>query len=162
MRSLQESLFDDNIKKNVTIREVCCLLAGNKGVEVYGFPVGQMFNPVKLLHYPNPYYPDILQELVANLLGIIVDEEPPTKGDFNVRGQSKWGENLKKKLGKYVKNYWKQEWEEKVQIIINHYRPDLKIFSVEIDFDHGGGVFRFMFKMNDAPSGIYIRTKPYV
>lgn len=103
MKSLQESLFDDNIKKNPTIREAYGLLTGRTGFEVIGFEVGQMFNVDKLYDYPNPYYPDMLPPGVAGLLGLIVDQEPPTRKDFLIKGQSPWGTELKKKLTKYVK-----------------------------------------------------------
>jgi len=148
MKSLQESLFDDNIKKNPTIREAYCLLSGRAGFEVFGFEVGQMFNVDKLYDYPNPYYPDMFSPGVAGLLGLIVDQEPPTRKDFLVKGQSPWGAELKKKLTKYVKRSWKQEWDKKLEVIIDLFAPNSKIFSIELDFDHGTGIYRFLFKLN--------------
>ena len=148
MKSLQESLFDNNINKEVTIRQAYCLLAGRGGLEAFGFEVGQMFNVDKLYDYPNPYYPDMFSPGIAGLLGLIVDQEPPTRKDFLVKGQSPWGEELKKKLTKYVKRSWKQEWDKKLEVIIDQFAPNNKIFSIELDFDHGTGVYRFLFKLN--------------
>ena len=148
MKSLQESLFDNNINKEVTIRQAYCLLAGRSGLEAFGFEVGQMFNVDKLYDYPNPYYPDMFSPGIAGLLGLIVDQEPPTRKDFLVKGQSPWGEELKKKLTKYVKRSWKQEWDKKLEVIIDQFAPNNKIFSIELDFDHGTGVYRFLFKLN--------------
>ena len=148
MKSLQESLFDNNINKEVTIRQAYCLLAGRGGLEAFGFEVGQMFNVDKLYDYPNPYYPDMFSPGIAGLLGLIVDQEPPTRKDFLVKGQSPWGEELKKKLTKYVKRSWKQEWDKKLEVIIDQFAPNNKIFSIELDFDHGTGIYRFLFKLN--------------
>ena len=148
MKSLQESLFDNNINKEVTIRQAYCLLAGGAGFEVFGFEVGQMFNVDKLYNYSNPYYPDMLSPGIAGLLGLIVDQEPPTRKDFLVKGQSPWGEELKKKLTKYVKRSWKQEWDKKLEVIIDQFAPNNKIFSIELNFDHGTGIYRFLFKLN--------------
>ena len=148
MKSLQESLFDDNIKKEVTIRQAYCLVAGRDGFEAYGFEIGQMFNPNKLCNYPDPYYPDMYAAGIAGLLGIIVDQTPPTRKDLLVKGQSEWGAELKKKLSKYVSRPWKQEWEDKVMIKVDSFAMNGRVISIEINLDNGMGVYRLTFKRN--------------
>ena len=151
MKSLKESLFDNNIKKDLTIRDVCDLNQTNtgRGIIAAGMPIGQMFSAKKIRKYPHPY--DIQNSSGLNLLdyfvGIIVDQPMPSKTDIKT-SNVKWCENLKKVLTKYVERGWRLEWDKKVDIYLIEYPNDC--FSVSIDFDCGTGSYEFLFKQKNS------------
>lgn len=151
MKSLQESLFDDNIKKDLTIRDVCELnpTKTGRGITAIGMPIGQMFSAQKIRKYPHPY--DIQNSSVYNLLdyfvGIIVDQPMPSKSNIKT-SDHKWCENLKKVLTKYVTRSWRSEWDKKINIYLIEYPNDG--FAVSIDFECGTGSYEFLFKQKNS------------
>ena len=151
MKSLQESLFDDNIKKDLTIRDVCELnqTATGRGLIGMGIPIGHFFNVEKLKKYPNPYIDYYFSGVnsLDYLIGIIMDQPMPTKSNIKT-SDHKWCEKLKKDLTKYVSRSWKSEWDEKINIYLIEYPRDC--FAVSIDFDHGSGSYEFVFKPKNS------------
>lgn len=149
MKSLQESLFDDNITKELTVRDACDLLDNNRGVSASGFSIGQMFNVDKIVKYDNPYTDYHLSGINAldHFIGIIMNQPMPTKSDVKTSDR-KWCDDLKKVLTKYVKRSWKFEWDKKVNVYLIEYPNDC--FAVSIDFDSGVGSYEFTFKQKNS------------
>ena len=147
MKSLQESLFDDNIKKTLTIRDVCVLNQTNtgRGIIAHGMPIGQMFSAEKIRKYPHPYdtQNNSFYNLLDCLIGIIVDQPMPSKSEIRTSGET-WCNNLKKVLTKYIFRSWRSEWDKKCDVYLIEYPHDC--FAVSIDFDCGTGSYEFIFK----------------
>jgi len=153
MKSLQESLFDDNVKKDITIREAYCLLAGRDGMWVGGLPLGQMFMANKLSNYPNPYYRDQVGDGLSGLLGVITDLPVPSEKDYNKGVNCKWGQNAMKTLGKYIKRSWKHEFNEKFEINVRKSALGKDMIEIRLelmDEIHSSaiGFYQFTFKLN--------------
>ena len=148
MKSLKESLFDDNIKRELTIRQTHDLAdePGIRGVRACGVPIGYFFDVKKLLRYPNPLDMDTRADSINCLIGIIADQPLPPKS--NSSELEKWGENMKKILTKYVARAWKKEWDDKIEVYIKNWStgPLLGYFSVIISFDGKAGTYEFIFK----------------
>lgn len=149
MKSLQESLFDDNIKKDLTIRQLCEISTSSRGITAVGVPIGYFFSVKKLLEYPNPYnWEKIASNNVLNyLIGVIVDQPMPSKSNIKT-SDHKWCENLKKALTKYIMRPWKNEWDKKINVYLIEYPNDG--FAVSIDFDSGIGSYEFLFKQKNS------------
>lgn len=153
MKSLQESLFDNNIKKNLTIREVYCLLVGHEGVWSGGLPIGQMFIASKLLKYPNPYYKDQVGDGIAGLLGVIVDLPVPSEKDYNKGINCDWGQNAMKVLKKYIKQSWRHEFDEKFEVNVRKSCLGKDMIEIRLELyneTHScvNGFYQFTFKQN--------------
>ena len=153
MKSLKESLFDDNIKKLPTIREAYCLLAGKDGTWVGGLPLGQMFMTGKLSKYPNPYYRDQVGDGLSGLLGVIVDLPVPSEKDYNKGINCDWGQNAMKVLGKYVKSSWKHEFSEKFEVNVRKSCLGKDMIEIRLELyneTHSctNGFYQFTFKPN--------------
>ena len=162
MKTLKESLFDkDLVQKSaeLTFGDVYGLLpdgedgGGRNNIEAMGFPIGQMFDPVKLMHYENKYDGNDGNSIIgaitpqlAALLGIIMNMSAPFEkdlGDYD----SKWGKNLKKILLKYIKRSWKDEFNKKLDIYLRKYiYRKTKLVAVWFNFDNYGGSLVFTFK----------------
>lgn len=148
MKSLKESLFDKDLaKKELKFRDVYKLLPGYAGMQVWGMPIGQMFSTTKIEKYRNPYYPDngsFVNDFLAKFIGIIVNVQVPSKKDFN-DSKSKWCSQLKTTLRKYVRNDWKQEFDEKFEVLLkNRVSNNSGLISIELqDGDVGGYIFNF-------------------
>lgn len=148
MKSLQESLFDDNIKKDLTIRQACDLAdePGIRGIRADGVPVGYLFDIKKLLKYPNPLELTNRLDSVNCLIGIIADQPIPSKSSNSEL--EKWGENMKKVLSKYVARTWRKEWDDKIEVYIKNWSAGsfTGYFSVIISYDGEAGTYEFIFK----------------
>ena len=152
MKSLKESLFDNNIKKDVTIREAYCLLAGKDGIWAGGMPIGQMFMANKLLKYPNPYYRDQVSDGLAGLLGVIVDLPVPSEIDYNKGSKSKWSENAKNVLNKYIQRSWKPEFDKGFEVNIRKSVLGKDMIEILLEFRPCvskalDGFYQFTFKL---------------
>ena len=146
MKSLQESLFDkDLVKKELTLRETSCILAGNRGIMATGVPIGFMFKSSKLRNYSNPYYSVLLADSMSGLLGIITDMSVPKR---DTRSLDQWTEELKHKLSKYINHPWIIEFNNKVEINFYFDLPNKDCYSVNIDYGNGEGTYEFVFKWN--------------
>jgi len=153
MKSLQESLFDDNIKKDLTIRDVCELnpTKTGRGIIAAGIPIGYFFSVDKLKKYPHPYDTTSNPEYnsLDYLIGVIVDQPMPSTSNIKTYDYKwKWCENLKKTLTKYVTRSWRSEWDKKIDIYLIEYPNDC--FAVSIDFDCGAGSYEFLFKQKNS------------
>lgn len=148
MKSLQESLFDDNIKKELTIRQTHDLVnePGIRGVRASGIPIGYLFVTNKLLKYPYPWEDANIIDSVNCLIGIIGDQPVPSKSSSSEL--EKWGKNMKKVLSKYVARAWKKEWDDKIKVYIKNWSTGSfsGYFSVIISYDYGAGTYEFVFK----------------
>lgn len=149
MKSLKESLFDDNITKELTIRDAYDLLDNDRGIAASGFSIGQMFNANKIEKYNNPYTNYRLSgiNLLDHFIGIIMDQPAPTKSEVKTSNH-KWCENLKKVLTKYVNRSWRFEWDKKIDVYLIEKPNDC--FAVSIDFDCGTGSYEFIFKQKNS------------
>ena len=139
MKSLVESLFDkDLVKRKLTIRDGYKIM-DTVGIQTSGFHIGQMFDPVKLEHYPNKYDVDyiVITSAMTGLLGIIVDQPIPKDND------EKWSDNLKKILTKYIKRSWKKEWDENI---------DIENVEIKLSNKKTKGII-VLIKMNDGLDG---------
>lgn len=151
MKNLQESLFDNNIKKVLTIRDVCVLNQANtgRGIIAGGIPIGYFFSIATLRKYPHPYDTTGNSEYnsLDYLIGVIVDQPMPSKSDIKT-SNTKWCENLKKVLTKYVARNWRFEWNKKINVYLIEYPNDC--FAVSIDYDCGAGSYDFIFKLKNV------------
>ncbi len=144
MKSLVESLFDNNIKKDLTIRQVCELSTSPRGIAAAGVPMGYFFNIKKLKEYENPFVTNG-SDVINCLIGIIADQPMPLLTGGMVWDKSnEWCANLKKILTKYTSRNWRYEWDKKVNIFLIKYNNGM--FGVSIDYDSGSGSYEFIFK----------------
>ena len=151
MKSLQESLFDNDLKtKELKFRDVYHMIPGHLGMQVSGVPLGNMFAPTKVIKYKNPYRPDdgFCNDFNAGILGIIVDMPVPNKNDFNKNRRSQWCIDLKSKLSEFIKPSWKQSFDEKFNVHLDNITFGKDEYAyVRFDYDNGAGVCKFSFKM---------------
>ena len=151
MKSLKESLFDNNIKKELTIRDVYELdrTSTGFGVTLHGVPIDHFFDIKKLLKYPNPYILSNVAVIASmvHLLGIVADQPAPIKSTIKT-SDHKWCENLKKILTGYIKRSWKDEWDKKINIYLIEYPNNC--FGVSIDYGNGDGSYEFRFKPKES------------
>lgn len=152
MKSLKESLFDDNITKELTIRDVyeLDLTSAGLGLVLHGVPIDHFFDIKKLLKYPNPYIlPNNMTAFafMLHLLGIIADQSAPIKSTIKTSDHI-WCEVLKRILTGYIKRSWRYEWDKKINIYLIDYPHDR--FGVSIDFDNGAGSFEFRFRPKES------------
>jgi hypothetical protein len=153
MKSLQESLFDNNIKKGITIRQAYCLLAGHERIQTVGMPIGQMFMVNKLSKYPNPYYEGHMGDGLVGLLGIITDLPVPLEKDYNLGIECDWGQNAKKVLGKYIRRSWKQEFDENFEVNVRESCLGKNMIEIRLELynethSYVIGSYQFTFKLN--------------
>ena len=153
MRSLQESLFGDNIKKNPTIREAYHLLAGDDGFRAGGMLLSWLFMEDKLIKYPNPYPHTTFGDGLAGLAGIIADLSCPLEKDYNKGNDCDWSKNAIKVLSKYVKRSWKQEFNKNFKITVrksflgkNKIDICMELYDSETGFING--FYEFTFGLN--------------
>ena len=148
MKSLQESLFDKDLKeKDLKFREVYDLLAGHNGMQVWGMPIGPMFSTTKVTNYKNPYYPEtgFFNAFNAGFLGIITDMPVPSEKDFH-NSTSKWCGDLNDRLLKYVRNDWKQEYKDMFIVELkNRVSNNSRLISVCLRLGDNGGT-EYIFK----------------
>lgn len=141
MKSLQESIFDDDLeKKEFTLRDMSCILAGTRGFSAHGAPIGYMFNVNRLKNYPNPYYQNLFSDSLSGLLGIIMDQPVPTRDRKNL---DQWCDTLKKELKKYISRAWLSEFNDKLTINFYFDMPNKKYYTITFDKDIGEYVFCF-------------------
>ena len=153
MKSLQESLFDDNIKKNPTIREAYCLLAGRDGMQAGGMMVGELFDSNKLRKYPEPYYQDMLGSGLAGLVGVVVDLPVPDKSDYNKGIYSDWSQGAMKVLRKYIKKSWLHHFDEYFGVnvrksVLGKDMMDIRLELNDPETGSTNGYYQFTFKLN--------------
>lgn len=150
MKSLQESLFDVDLKeKELRLRDVYELNDSNP-LRVIGVPIGQMFSETKITKYKNPLYPErgFCNSFNAGLIGIIADmSAPDNKTINNGRLNYDWCQELLSKLGKYVRKDWKWAFDEKFGVDLR--RAGKELIQVVFNYDGGSGIYIYTFKLKN-------------
>ena len=146
MKSLQESLFDDNIKKNLKFRDVFDVKSENV-FRIEGFDIFRMFSVNKVVKYENPLHISKDQPFAAGFLGIIGDLPMPKENEFNK--DCDWSKQAYKIIRKYISNSWKYEYDRSCKISLkgNH---DLSEIDVEFEMCNGIGKTHCFFKRKNS------------
>lgn len=141
MKSLQESLFDNNLHEKEPSLRSLYKIRSKGGMDVSGINILNFFSATKLSKYPFLYDRDNIPLLTptAGLFGIIVDMPVPTDEDFIKDEKSKWSKTLKDRLSKYIWPSYKDMYDD-VDIYIDKGSFKNYDFRVQFVFDHGAGI----------------------